>query len=681
VNSRNNILRDSRVSQVPLSAVLKVTAAAAAVLIFFMGWELLGALYAWGFMALLAAAFLIEWRGWPHPPRRLINLAALAALLAVFSRLRFNYVIEALMEALLLMTAVKMLEEKRARDYVQIALLGLVALVGYAMLSMEKAFIVYCFGMSWVLALTLLLSTWFGKDPGARLSLRELRQLVWRASALFGVMLPICLLLFFLLPRASAPLWASRGQYGVFSTGFSDQVRLGEAAAIQTDDRVAFRAAMPPVNPQMLYWRGTVLDFFGGNTWSPSRSVSRRSELSPSDFSPEEGDVLVKQEISLEAGNRGYLFALDRPLSITGVNVFSEGDGVFRHRVWNRRESGRSLRYEAVSVLSPRILTKNTRKSPPLSGAERRRYLMLPDNFSPRLRTLTEEMTRDLNAGEKIAAMMRFLASDFSYSLEGLPQSRNALERFLFVEKKGNCEYFASAMGVMLRMAGIPARLVAGYRGGFYNDVGGYYIVQEQHAHVWVEAWDGEAEAWTRFDPTPVAAEVSAPTRYSAWRLYLDLLDYQWSKLVVNYNWELQAETAQSLWETLRNPRASLSPSWDGFRRFGSALSLPAAFLGALALAAAFFFLFLHLARRAGNYRPEMALLKKFLSVLRRRGYRRRESEGLEEFIERVDDPRLRALALPFVRGFEEFYYKDRPMDAAALSRLRAYIDYIQKPI
>ena len=285
--------------------------------------ELIGALYAWAFMALLITSFFIEWRGWPHPPRFWVNLAAVAALLVIFSRVRYNYIIEALMEALLLMVAVKMLEDKRSRDYIQIALLGLIALLGYAMLSMEKAFIVYCFGMAWVLALTLLLSTWLDKEPGARLSLRELRQVVGRAAALFGMMLPICLLLFFILPRAAAPLWGARGQYGAFSTGFSDQVRLGETSAIQTDERLAFRAAMPPVPPRMLYWRGTVLDVFQGNVWLASRGGFRKD-----DFSPEEGALIVRQEISLEAGNRGYLFTLDRPLSVSGVGFTSNGDGV-----------------------------------------------------------------------------------------------------------------------------------------------------------------------------------------------------------------------------------------------------------------------------------------------------------------------------------------------------------------
>jgi hypothetical protein len=157
--------------------------------------------------------------------------------------------------------------------------------------------------------------------------------------------------------------------------------------------------------------------------------------------------------------------------------------------------------------------------------------------------------------------------------------------------------------------------------------------------------------------------------------LYLDLLDYQWSKLVVNYSWTTQIDLMQSLREIVRNPRASLRPTRDGFRRLGTALSVPAAVFGGLTVCFAVFYFARAMARR----RPEIALLNRFSRAMRRHGYRRHQSEGLSEFLVRVSDARLRYLALPFVRGFEEFYYKDRPMDAATLRRLRAQVDKISR--
>jgi hypothetical protein len=649
-------------TRVSLRTVLNTTAAICAILAFFMGKELVGAPYAGGFLVLMAGAFFIEWQALPHPPRILINLATLAALGVIFARVRRNYIIEALMESLLLMIAVKMLEDKRSRDYVQIVLLSLATVVCYAMLSAEKAFIVYCFGIGLLSTLILLLSTWLDKDPGAFLNFKVIQQLFTRTGALFAVMLPLCLLLFFGLPRTTAPIFGMRGQYGITSTGFSEQVQLGDASSIQANHKLAFRAEMQPLDGgRTPYWRGMVLDLFDGRAWISSRSRGRGV------FVPDTNAPRIEQEIFLEAGNRGYLFALDQPFVVNGVDVVSDGDGVFRHR---SRTIGRRVQYRAVSILSSQMK--------PLDGINERRCLALPDAFIPRLQALVTDRTRGMNDQEKIGDILRFLgASDFSYSLEGLPtNTRDALEQFIFLDKKGNCEYFAAAMGVMLRMAGIPARLVAGYRGGIYNEAGGYYIVQEQNAHVWVEAWDDEAGAWTRYDPTPAGEGAGfGLSAYDTFAMYMDLLDYQWSKLVVNYNWETQMELVQNLREIIHNPHASLTPTRDGFRRLGSALSAPAGVLAVLTICAMVFYL----VRALKNRRPEMMLLRDFSRAMRRWGYRRRESEGLSEFLARVDDARLRTLALPFVRSFEEHYYRDLPLDAAASRYLRGQVDKISK--
>jgi transglutaminase-like putative cysteine protease len=645
----------------PLKSVLNAVVSLIAVLSFFMGRELVGVGYTWGFLALMLAAWSIERLGLPHPPRFLINLAALAALGGIFGRARYNYVVESLMESLLLMIAIKMLEDRKPRDYVQVVVLGLGMVVCYAMLSAEKDFIVYCFGTGLVATLALLLSTWYEKEPRAVLTARELRQLFGRAGALFAAMLPLCLALFFGLPRATTPIFGMRSQFGSSSTGFSDQVRLGDVAAIQSSSKLAFRAEMVKLEPQTPYWRGVVLDIFDGRTWIASRN-------SRGVFIPDTSVPRIEQEISLEAGNQGRLFALDQPLAVIGVDVIADGAGVFRHR---SSTMGRRVQYRAISILSPRMSP-----SPEDIEPDKRRCLRLPANFMPRLQTLTAGITVGLNDREKIDAIMKFF-SEFSYSMEGLPNTWDALDRFIFVDKQGNCEYFAAAMAVMLRMAGVPARMVGGYRGGFYNEAGNYYIVQEQNAHVWVEAWNEASGAWVRHDPTPLGQGAgSGLSAYDTLALYLDLLDHQWSKLIVTYNWETQAEILRNLREIIRNPQASLTPTRDGLLRLGGALSVPVAVLGALVACGAFFYLICYLRGR----RLEITLLAEFSRVMGQRGYRRLESEGLSEFLTHVADPHLRALALPFVRAFEEHYYGDRPLNAEvlrhALRKIRGFASY-----
>ncbi len=648
---------------ISLKFLLNAAATVCAMLSFFMGQEAVGPLYTLGFLVLLSVAVVIEWMGLPHPPRLLVNLATVAALLTIFARVRRNYIVEAFVEAVLLMTAVKMLEKKESRDYVQIAALSLAMVVSYAMLSVEKTFIVYCFGLALLCTLILILAAWLAGDPDARLSGREVGQVALRTFGLFGMMLPLSLLLFFVSPRTASPLFGARRQYGIATTGFSDQVQLGDATSIQSSKRLAFRAVMEPLNEARTpYWRGSVLGIFEGRFWLASSGRGDRG-----DFIPDADAPRIAQQIFLEPGNRGYLFALDQPLSVSGVDAAYRGDGVYRDR---SRAVGRRLQYEAVSVLSPRMKPVD----PDFPGT---RYLTFPADFIPRLQAVVAELTRGMNDRQKAEAIMGYLAPPaFGYSLEGLPPDpQNALEHFLFTGRKGNCEYFASAMGVMLRMAGVPARLVTGYRGGVYNSAGGYYIVQEELAHVWVEAWDGEAAAWVRCDPTPPGGALAGAAGFNTWELYLDMLDYQWSRLVVNYTWETQAELIQSFREAVSNPRASLTPTRDGMMRLGSALSVPSFVLSGVVACFAVFYLTRYLRRR----RPEIVLLRAFERAMRRRGYVRHESEGLGEFLDRVDDPQLRSLAQPFVRRFEEFWYRDRPMDADTRKALRAAIDRIVK--
>jgi len=452
-----------------------------------------------------------------------------------------------------------------------------------------------------------------------------------------------------------------RGAFGGAATGFSDQLRLGDAGNIVASRRLAFRAEMEELNIPYLYWRGAVLDFFDGNVWGASRIFSG-SGL----FVPEPNARLVEQEIFLEPGNRGHLIALDRPFYVSETEIIAGGDGTFRYR---GRGVGRRLHYRAVSVVSRRM-------EPLSSQIDRRRYLFLPYNFMPRLAELVADITQGRSDGEKVAEIMKFLSSpEFTYSMYELPYGRGALERFIFEYRRGNCEYFASAMGVMLRMAGIPARLVTGYRGGIYNRAGGYYIVQEHNAHIWVEAWDEAAGAWIRHDPTPTDVAYSGRFVWSMLELYLDFLEFQWSRLIVNYSFETQLGIVQYLREAISNPRASLTPDLDGLRRVGNALSAPAAALVVLMICTALFYT----VRSIRNRRPEIVLLNEFLRVMKRNGYRKHASEGLSEFLERVDDASLRVAASPFVREFERVYFKDAPMAAHTRARPKGYVGNIEK--
>ncbi|MCL2768134.1 MAG: DUF3488 and transglutaminase-like domain-containing protein, partial [Synergistaceae bacterium] len=428
---------------------------------------------------------------------------------------------------------------------------------------------------------------------------------------------------------------------GIPQIGFTDQVSLGDVSEIQKNNRLAFRAE---VGRQLFtpYWRGVVLDSFNGSVWTSSQNQRRSSNI----FS---GENAVEQEIYIEPGRHRYLFALDTPVSVSRVEARVTENGVI---IYDGRNDGRRFQYTAISM-PPGVLRMDS------ANLRRSRYLSLPNYFIPELRDEVERITGGLDHFQKISAILNYLSEpNYEYSLTDLPTAPNALSHFIFVSKKGNCEFFASAMGVMLRMAGIPSRLVGGYRGGVYNDAGGYYSVYEESAHVWVELWDEVNTSWVRYDPTPYSiAFGSGSDVFGFWEAYLDLLDYQWSKFVMNYDLEIQRELIVSVRNIISNPGA-----YD-YASFFQHLPLILGITGLIIIS-------IYFLRKIEKRNDGEALLHKFILAMKRKGFHKHRSEGLREFSNHLPENE-RIKAMPFIERFEEHYYKEKEFDKTAVKALK----------
>ncbi len=639
---------------VPIRTALNLLAGCCGVLCFLMVRDGIG----WGpallFLLALLGALAVEALDPPRPSPLLSFGLAAALLVPILSQVSRRYVAEPFLEAILLLFVLRLFERKTSREYVQTALLSLGAVVVYALLSVEKLFVVVCLGTGFCASLILMLAAWLRREPLARLSLSEVRSLLLRALGMFALMVPLCLLIFFLAPRAGRPaLRPPGGADRTAMTGFSERLRLGEVGAIQESDRLAFRAEVEEVPPGALYWRGVVLSYFTGAGWEADLR-----EREGGWGRPDEGVPRVRQTIVLEPGGHRWLFALDRPLAVRGVIASRLGNGTF----W-RQAAAEAVRYEAESVLSPLpgVL------SPPAEAV----FLELPPGYSPALRRLAEALTSGVpdDRGRMDAIERHFKSGGYLWTLGNLVRGEDALERFVLDVRRGNCEYFASAAGVMLRMANVPARVIGGYRGGHYNRSGGYYSVRDRQAHVWVEAWDRTAGCWVRIDPTPAGAEGEGgggAAGLGFWWEFWDLIDYQWSKSFVGYSARTQSEWAGILREVLRNPRVSLRPAPGSLSRWGRL----GGWLAALLIAA----VILRSLRGRRHREPGRVLLERFDRLMRKRGFPRRSSEGLEEFVSCLDEP-LRSAAEPFIREFEEVWYGGRPMDRETYGRLKRRLD------
>jgi transglutaminase-like putative cysteine protease len=327
----------------------------------------------------------------------------------------------------------------------------------------------------------------------------------WRATlARIGVMLlqglPLAALLFLLFPRLAAPLWGLPQDYAAQS-GLSDTMSPGMISELSLSDAVAFRVDFdgPPPPPSRRYWRGPVLARFDGRTWSELPQRGEGSLAAP-------GAASVRYTVSLEPSMKPWLFALEMPSRMPKLADDDTLDGNARdgfamltpdRQLVARRPVTQVLRYTVTSVLGDRAAP---------AGAIDVRLASAPARGNPR----TLALARELRAAhpqdrDYIAAVLAmFREQHFVYTLAPPLLPSDPVDMFLFDERRGFCEHFASAFTVLLRDAGIPARVVTGYQGGEINPRGGYMIVRQSDAHAWSEALvDG---AWQRFDPTAAVA-------------------------------------------------------------------------------------------------------------------------------------------------------------------------------
>ena len=612
------------------------------------------------FLFMLACAAVMDAKRLARPPRLAVNLLSLAILVVMALRLRFNYIFEALIEALLLLLGVESLEKRTPRVLAQILGISFALPVACTSVSVGKSFALYAAGTGILCSLGLTMLLWLKRDENAEVSPKELWQLVKRSLVIFAFVIPVAVLVFFAAPRAEAPMFGMRGRYASTSTGFTDEVDLGAASDIETSRELAFRVEMEEL-PGTPYWRGRILDVFTGGGWMSSNMAAERGA-----FSSARGAKLYRQTFYLEPAYTRSLFALDRPLGLSGVDADDEGGATYSFRGFSR---SRRLRYTALSVNS-RLM------KPREADFDRLRYLSYPRGAMPKLEALAARLTAGKNSLGKMDAIMKYLAPPrFSYSLKDLPHARNALEDFVFDSRRGSCEYFASAMAAMLRMSGVPARLVGGYRGGIYNEAGGYYSVLDENAHAWVEAWDEEQKAWVRCDPTPAGEDFGLSQSQSLAGMYLDYLDYQWSRLVLGYSWELQTSAYEKIKAAFRDPASTLPKTKDALQNALKVLRLPVI---AFILAAALIWLLREL-RKISRRSPAAVLLAGFDAAVRKQGYARKPSEGLEEFAARIDRPELRAPAAQFAQLFESRYFTDRPFDADVVAQLKELTAQIKR--
>jgi protein-glutamine gamma-glutamyltransferase len=454
------------------------------------------------------------------------------------------------------LAVVKVLTAKTGRDHLYTAVIAFLELVAAAILSVSFNFFVFL-TLYLLFAMAALTSgeirrsmRHVGVAPAGRAGLRRFhsRLAVLSVSVTVGI-LALTGALFFVLPRTADAAFSHLISHRMRLPGFSNQVSLGEIGEMKTTSRPVMHIHI--WGPQLgLKWRGGALIDFDGKRWS---NTSNRGRVTLTDGAAEliasadrgTGRKL-NYEIQFGEVSTNALFFAGIPESVRRLRaeaVYRSEGGVYR--LGSPPPAG--FHYEAYSLLEDAPEAATPIYPPPKLALEHReRYLVLPP-LDPRIAALARQWTTGLGGElERVRAIERQLRKEYSYTLE-LPSREVAdpLAQFLFERRKGHCEYFASAMTVMLRDIGIPARLATGFQSGIYNSMTDLWLVRASDAHTWVEAWI-PGHGWSTFDPTPPDPDPTLPLM-ARLGLYLDTAQTFWQQWVVAYDAGQQGSLADRM--------------------------------------------------------------------------------------------------------------------------------------
>ena len=593
----------------------------------------------------------------------------------------------ATLRLLFLFTGLKLLVALRNRDYFYLSVLAMLQLMTASMFIAGMSFLVI------LLTFLVLAGTTYatfevkrGCERAARTvesesSQRRMNtQLTVLGTALGFSILVVSVGLFFVLPRARSA--ASPLLRGDFAVGFGAEVNLGQTGELIPDPTPVMRVETIEGGPfDRLRWKGLVFHHFDGVRWTAPGVRSRVMTATSGTYSRRSSHIRtlenshrVRYRVALEPLSTDTLFVPGEPESLTGAFkrlIYSDMGGF---RVGETPYS--TLKYQGASWIVDRSKLKRAPVAELFSDGFHSLYLQVP-KVDPRVATLMDEVT-DAGATSLLKAQLleQYFQTEIGYTLD-LPDflPEDPIAHFLFERREGHCEYFASAMALMLRLHGIPSRLVSGFAGGLENPLTGLHVLRASDAHSWVEAYI-PGYGWLEFDPTPERpSSMGGPWMMSLW-LYWDAVQSAWMEWVVDYDLDQQIILAKAVRERTQSAVMSGALALEKLQQAGrqivealTALKGAAAtslidwkWPAGIALLAAMLWLFVTWLRQAlprwrlrkGRAKPQDSSFAyaQALRYLERKGFTRRDDQTAEEFAAAIGDVSLGERFRALVDGY-----------------------------
>ncbi len=466
------------------------------------------------------------------------------------------YNLEPMVILLTLSFLLKLLEVSNKRDAI------LLVFVGYFVVScaflFEQGIIISLLGAVVIWSLTACLLV-LHSDHIRYLSTRSLRTI----TVLIAQAVPIMLIMLFVFPRVGA-LWSVPVKGDNTVTGVSDSMSPGDFSNLTRSRKLAFRVSFDDnkvPEPSQRYWRGLVFTEFDGRRWERASKGSnlyfgQKGDETRYSSNTQDSTNIYNYEVVLEPTNSPWIYGLplatvnDKELERTATN-----------ELWLKDPATSRIKYRASSSFDFQVTEQKARLA---------QALVLPEGFN--LKTIAQakqwrsEVATD---AAYISKVMDFYNKSFTYTLSPPKLGENTIDEFLFSTQSGFCEHYSSSFVVLMRAAGIPARVVTGYQGGEWNAEDNYLLVRQYDAHAWAEVWL-EGQGWVRFDPTAAVA----PNRIEAglfdtlsqddqdlidssglpsfaWinnlALKWDSLNFRWQRWVLSYDQEEQSKFLETL--------------------------------------------------------------------------------------------------------------------------------------
>lgn len=519
---------------------------------------------------------------------------------------------------LLVMLCLKLLELKKSRDVMLILLMDYFVLVTNFLRDQPIYLAAYM-----LLAVTLITATIISVQHPAKQkpAFTRLKQ----AGTLLIQAIPLMLLMFVLFPRVPGPIWSLPEDAYSGLTGLSDSMTPGDIGHLSRSNEVAFRVQFdgePPEHSQ-LYWRGPVMTRTTGDTWKVGPSGTPEHDLYRTVDRPS------AYQITLEPHNQHWLFTLDVPEIIPDQSFINNNLQLINHEPVRERKQYRVVSYLGFEYLSD------------LNEFQRKKNTQLPPRSNPKTAAFARQLfDQSASASDYIdKILLHFRTAPYVYTLTPPRLGNHAVDRFLFESRKGFCEHYASALVTMMRSVGIPARIVTGYQGGEYNEIGDYMIVRQSDAHAWTEVWL-QRRGWVRVDPTAAISPLRIESGIEA-----ALPDHQamggWSRSQLQWlrqlglTWD-SVNNAWNQWVIAYGPEKQL----EFFRNLGfetiNANHMAIGLTVCSSIILVMFYLFMSRNKHNEPSDPLRLIYEQFCNKLKHRGIAKLNWEGPQSYADRV---------------------------------------------